>query len=251
MGRLELTSLHRVRAAIATWMLGRLPSIQLGAITLHAHQADAVARLRRMLDEHRVALLADDVGLGKTYVAIAMAREAVRPVILAPAGLRSTWATALARTGITAPFFSIESLAYGVPQVTPDLVIVDEAHHLRNPSTRRFASAATLCSTPRVLLLTATPVQNRLGDVQALLSLVIGERAYGLTTDALAAYCIRRDAGAVPAAVLRLPRVEEPRWLPQVADVECLERIVSLPPPVPAADRSGSCRGCRRGPRRR
>ena len=177
MGRLELTSIDRVRAAIASAILGRLPPIQLGTVTLHPHQADAVARLGRTLHEHRVALLADDVGLGKTYVAIALARETVQPLILAPAALRSTWMAALDRTGVTASFISIESLAYSVPQATPDFVVVDEAHHLRNPSTRRFASAATLCSRSRVLLLSATPVQNRLDDLRALLSLVIGERA--------------------------------------------------------------------------
>ena len=236
MGRLELTSIDRVRAAIAALMLGRLPPNQLGAISLHPHQADAVARLARKLEEHRVALLADDVGLGKTYVALALAREAVQPLILAPAALRTTWLAALDRTGMTASFISIESLAHGVPQATPDFVIVDEAHHLRNASTRRFASAATLCSSPRVLLLSATPVQNRLDDLRALLSLVIGERAYGLAAEALATYCIRRDASALPAGLLGLPLVEEPRWLPQVEDVECLERLVNLPPPVPPAD---------------
>ena len=236
MGRLELTSIDRVRAAIAAAILGRLPPIQLGTVTLHPHQADAVARLGRTLHEHRVALLADDVGLGKTYVAIALARETVQPLILAPAALRSTWMAALDRTGVTASFISIESLAYSVPQATPDFVIVDEAHHLRNPSTRRFASAATLCSRSRVLLLSATPVQNRLDDLRALLSLVIGERAYGLDAEALAAYCVRRDASAVPAEFLGLPRVEEPRWLPRAEDVECLERLANLPPPVPPAD---------------
>jgi len=50
------------------------PPAELGDITLLPHQRDAVARIQTAIRLHHGALLADDVGLGKTYTALAMAR---------------------------------------------------------------------------------------------------------------------------------------------------------------------------------
>ena len=237
MVELRLSSPAEVRAAVAWHMLGeRVPAV-LGDVTLHAHQVTAIHRLGRMLVEHRGALLADDVGLGKSYVALALARSARSAVIVAPAATRMAWGAACQRAQVSVPFISIESLARRSPPGEVQLVIVDEAHHLRNPRTQRFVSAAKLCQHCMVLLLTATPVQNALDDLRTLLSLFLGARAFALSPDDLGRYCLKRDARDI-AALIPLPTVLEPAWLPEVADSACLERIIALPPPLPPLDGS-------------
>jgi hypothetical protein len=204
-----------------------------GDIALRPHQVEAIDRLRVALAELGGALLADATGLGKTYVAIALAREAARPLVVAPAGLREMWRLALEATRVDAPIVSIESLSRGgAMDARPDLVIVDEAHHVRNPATRRHRALAALCAAARVLLLTATPVHNRPGDFEALLALFLGERARHLGGAELARCVVRRTA-LVGAG---LPRVLPAEPLDPGGSDAPLAALLALPPPVPPAD---------------
>lgn len=228
-----------VRALIAHRMLGPPdPVARLGDVTLHQHQREGLSRVRRLLRHQRGALLADDVGLGKTFVALAAARDYARTIVIAPAALRDGWTASAAASRVTITFASVQSLSRTDPPPGPfDLVIIDEAHHLRTRGTKRFARAVELCRNARVLLLTATPVQNRLADLRAILSLFLGERAFTLPPAALAELVIRRierdlEAPDGPA----LPRVRAPASLPEIDDVDCLDRLVALPPPLPPLD---------------
>ena len=65
----------------------------LGSIRLRPHQQSAIVRLRSAITEFGGALLCDEVGMGKTFVALAIARGTVAHVI-APAVLRDMWAKA-------------------------------------------------------------------------------------------------------------------------------------------------------------
>ncbi|HEU5183440.1 MAG TPA: hypothetical protein VFU01_02655, partial [Gemmatimonadaceae bacterium] len=78
-----------VRAIIAHRWLEPEAAESLGSVTLRPHQGEAVARARAALAEHGGALLADDVGLGKTFVALAVAAGARDPLVVAPAALRA------------------------------------------------------------------------------------------------------------------------------------------------------------------
>ncbi len=228
-----------VQAIIAHHMLGRdEPDHRLGEITLHPHQRDGVRLARRLLHRFGGALLADDVGLGKTFVALALACDATNPVVIAPAVLREPWADASRRANVTTQFVSLEMLARGrTPTGTCDLVVIDEAHHLRNPGTRRFAAARALCANARVLLLSATPVQNRIADLRVILSLFLGELAHATSIDALGDLIIRRvGADVTPSTHLRLPVAEAPQWLHPTPDIDCLERLLALPPPLSPSD---------------
>jgi hypothetical protein len=74
------------------------------------------------------------------------------------------------------------------------------------------------------------------------LSLFLGATAHALSSDDIARHVVRRTASLVtPDPRMRLPAVDEPRWLPAISDVDCLDRIVGLPPPVPPLD--GDARG--------
>lgn len=229
-------SAPQVRAAIAHAWLGAQPVARLGTVVLHPHQRATAARLRAMLQSARGALLADPVGLGKTYSALAAARGAAHLVVVAPAALRAMWTQAATATGVGIQFASFQALSRGCVPDAADFVIVDEAHHARNPATKRYRALAALCARPPVLLLSATPVHNRVADLRAELALFLGERAWTMPECDLASFVVKRDADecAPPGGAADLPRVETLQWVNVGDDTELLEQIVTLPPPLPA-----------------
>lgn len=235
---MRVATAGEVRAIIAHHMYGPGASGQpLGEIRLRAHQHEASARVRRLLDIHGGALLADDVGLGKTFVALDIARDASRPLVIAPAAIRQTWLDAARRCGVDLPFLSIEALSrHGAPGMSADLVIIDEAHHLRTPRTRRHRAASVVCSNARVLMLSATPVQNSTRDLRAIVALFAGARVAGMTDAELARFVVRRSAADVVAGDATLPALQPPVWLAAVNDVDCLDRLLALPRAVPPRD---------------
>jgi superfamily II DNA or RNA helicase len=229
-----VASASEVRSALAAVVLDAEPAhVSLGGIILRPHQLDAVARLSRLLDSHSGALLADETGTGKTYIALALMPDDA--VIVAPAGLRDMWTAALDRTRKRATFVSYEALSRSAPDV-PDvsMLVVDEAHHARNPATRRYKALVRLSRGARVLLLTATPVHNRLRDVRSLMRLFLGSRALSMTESRLSEFIVRRDATA--AVGVRVPRVVRHEPLRIEANAEVARALAQLTDPVPAAD---------------
>ena len=224
--------------AIARAVLGKDedPPVTLGAVTLRAHQRDALRRLHASVESMGGALLADEPGLGKTFVALALAREYPPAIVVAPAALRAMWWSAAAQAGVEISFVSMEALSRRGARVDMSaqrgrFVIVDEAHHVNNPATARYARLARLIAYRRVLLLSATPVRNRRAELAALLALFIGPRAYTLDDAARSRCVIRRgdDASLRPA-------IDGPHWHHVRALAGVREAIVTLPPPLPALD---------------
>lgn len=219
-------------------------SPDLGGIRLVPHQLEAAGRILHLFERHGGALLGDVTGMGKTYVALAVARLLGRTVVVAPSALRTMWNDALERTGLVARVLSYEELSRGTlgrRLERPRLVILDEAHHLRNPATRRYRAAADLTWGANVLLLSATPVHNRLGDLQSMLALFLGERAFALGQGECLAYVVRRHqpgtgSGWRGDALVALPALDPPRWLPLPPDESLLDALLALPPAVPALD---------------
>ena len=144
------------------------------------HQADAVRRCRAILHRFGGVLLADGVGLGKTYVALALAvLERARggdAVAIVPAALRAEWTRASRATGVPLVVHTHTGLARGAPALGApvSLLLVDEAHAFRNAATRRYAALADLSAGRRVALLTATPFNNSPADLAALIQLFAG-----------------------------------------------------------------------------
>jgi hypothetical protein len=143
----------------------------------------ALASVRR----HGGALLADPVGSGKTYVALAVGAAIAgdHPGVdvvtcLVPAALRSQWREALQRTGVAGVVHSHQMASRGRLPSTTGPVVIDESHHFRNPGTRRYAVAADWLVGRPLLLVSATPVVNRAADLARQLHL-------GVRDDALAA----------------------------------------------------------------
>jgi Helicase conserved C-terminal domain len=202
---------------------------ELGTITLRPHQVEAAALVLDRCRRLGGAVLADPVGAGKTYTALACAPFYDATTIVAPAVLRHTWQRALERTGRAAIFHSMEALSHAAPRPAPprSLVIVDEAHHARNPATRRYQALARLTWGADVVLLTATPIHNTARDLETLVRLFARP-----TSHTLAAVTLRRTMPALPST----PRVGAVQWMDNPAPRSLLASILALPPPLPADD---------------
>lgn len=239
----EPSSADAVRGRIAqSWLARASTSLIVGEFTLRPSQRDAVRAVEQSLHFFGGALVADPPGTGKTIIALAIARNYARAIVVAPGTLREQWLRAAERAGRAIAFVSLESLSRGAQVAPAPLVIVDEAHHARTPATHRYRALAALCVGARVLLLTATPVVNRTRDLHALLALFLGSRAERLGAEELARVVIRRAAPESGPAHKRtraatLPRVQA---LTPLRGAECpvdlASAIRALPPPFPAAD---------------
>jgi Helicase conserved C-terminal domain len=151
---------------------------------LAPHQVPAAERLCALLGRYGGALLADAPGLGKSYVALAVALAVGEPfALVVPAVLVEQWRALLARFDTRAPIITHESLSapsYRPPPSStalPRLFLIDEAHRFRNPGTNRYRALARLVVGAAVLLVTATPVHNRVGDLCHLLRLFLRDHA--------------------------------------------------------------------------
>src|SRR5258705_7590041 len=138
------------------------------------------------------------------------------------------------RAGVSCAFEAHEALSRGrVPSGCFDGIIVDESHRFRSTSARRHAVLAALSAHARLLLLSATPLQNGGRDLAAQVALFHGTRAFRLDARALATFVVRGAMGAVPG----LPTVTPPTWIRPVADDGAvLDAIVALPSPARPAD---------------
>ncbi|HEX9611674.1 MAG TPA: DEAD/DEAH box helicase, partial [Gemmatimonadales bacterium] len=171
---------------------------------LAPHQVPAARRLAALIGRYGGAVLADAVGLGKSYVALAVAQHVSSPLTLVvPSVLVPQWRTLLARLEMRALIVTHESLSHPgqgstfQPSILPSLfVIVDEAHRFRNPDTNRYRALARLVIGARLLLVTATPVHNQMADLFHLFRLFLRDHALaGLGVSSLA----RAARGQVPA----------------------------------------------------
>lgn len=175
------------------------PHVHTG-LSLTRFQADGVVRMERLLNEHGGVLVADEVGLGKTYLAGEVIYRTAninrqRVLIVAPAALK----TAMWEPFLAAYDFSRWVTVYSYEEVRnrldPDkgpidafmkeiedysLVVIDEAHNLRNSGAQRSGAVdrvITAGNPKKVVLLTATPVNNSLTDLETLIKYFIRDDA--------------------------------------------------------------------------
>lgn len=161
-------------------------------MNLTGFQREGVARMLRILEQLGGVIVADEVGLGKTFMAAEIMRRATEKarqqvLVVSPAALKTgMWEPFLRRYDLSRRIdvMSYEELRNRWQDQTRDsedfrrrldeyaLVVVDEAHNLRNPDTQRAETLNALLggSNPKQLvLLTATPVNNSLSDLEYLI----------------------------------------------------------------------------------
>jgi superfamily II DNA/RNA helicase/HKD family nuclease len=140
-----------------------------------SYQKEAVASARRMLEAYGGVFIADVVGLGKTFITALLAQQVGgRFLVICPPVLKDYWRDTFFEFGV--PQHRIESLGKlehllreGVDKY--DTVIIDEAHRFRNEGTQSFEMLHEICWGKRVVLVSATPLNNTVADLFALLKL--------------------------------------------------------------------------------
>lgn len=158
---------------------------QLRALQLAEFQQLGSRRAIRILDEWGGAMLADGVGLGKTLIAGDILKQfaidrGLYVLVVCPASLREMWEAFLHRQNLPGMVLSYTQLArenqltggegheLTMPPSSYHLIVADEAHALRNPDTQHYRAMQkllTLAQNSKLLMLTATPVNNTLWDL--------------------------------------------------------------------------------------
>ena len=155
-------------------------------IELYHFQKENAQNIYNKLEKNRLAMLADSVGLGKTITAGAVINHYARKqkchniCVLGPPSLARQWQSELYkfyklrddRHYRFVSFYNLTEIEAEAEkydgQEPVDLFVVDESHNLRNEGGKRYkAILKWFEKSPgsRVLLMTATPVNNHLKDL--------------------------------------------------------------------------------------
>ncbi len=137
------------------------------------YQREAVKDAKTKLDEYGGVFVSDVVGLGKTYISAMLANQLdgrnlviAPPVLLRKENLGS-WPNVFSDFKIAADFESMGKLDSLIKQGTDKYknVFIDEAHRFRTEMNITYEMLAQICRGKRVILVTATPLNNTPRDI--------------------------------------------------------------------------------------
>ena len=158
-------------------------------VNLAQFQEDAIARIWTRMKKYGGCIVADSVGLGKTWIAKKILEqigyyERKNILVVCPAQLREMWKSELKKIDTKENILSQEDLAsenylekakktLGGRLDNVELVVVDESHNFRNPLSNRWENFFSLVADnismsgkkPYLLFLTATPINNTPWDL--------------------------------------------------------------------------------------
>ncbi len=140
------------------------------------YQTDAIKRGLAVIRRHGGCIIADVVGLGKSVIAASIAHNlGLRVLVVCPPHLENGWNDYLLDFSVAGEVWSSGKLdrALEASRRCPGekVIIVDEAHRYRNELTRDYGLLHQLCAGNKVMLLTATPFNNRPQDIFSLVKL--------------------------------------------------------------------------------
>ncbi len=142
------------------------------------YQRQAVNNVRRILNNYNGAFISDVVGLGKTFITALLLQtyEKEKKLILCPPTLMEAWKEALRDFKVVD--WEVESTGM-LPKVYSknfdkyDMIIIDEAHNFRNEMSQQYEYLHAVCKNKKVVLVSATPLNNSIKDIENLLSLFL------------------------------------------------------------------------------
>lgn len=161
----------------------------------YTYQLDAVSQALSIIQKHNGVILADVVGLGKTIIACAIAKQLKkRGIVICPPGLvgdrnkTAGWSKYLEDFQLfdweARSLGDLENILEFVNAHNDvEVVIIDEAHRFRNQDTRAYELLKNICRNRIVIALTATPFNNRPSDVFSILKLFITPKKSTITLD--------------------------------------------------------------------
>ena len=160
----------------------------------YKYQLDAVQQARHIIDTYNGVIIADVVGLGKSVIASLIAYLlGKRGLIICPPGLigdrneNTGWhfykkCFELDNWDIES-IGKIDQIEESIKDSRYEVIIVDEAHRFRNQDTAGYVSLMNICRGRQVILLTATPFNNKPSDIFSLLKLFLIPGKSNLTLD--------------------------------------------------------------------
>ncbi len=138
------------------------------------YQRDAVQDAKLKLGEYGGVFISDVVGLGKTYIATMLAQRLDgRTIVIAPPVLidrdnPGSWTNVFDDFGIRQAYIESRGKLDDIIRRGTEKyknIIIDEAHSFRNESTQSYEKLAQICRGKRVILVSATPLNNTPLDI--------------------------------------------------------------------------------------
>jgi superfamily II DNA or RNA helicase len=163
---------------------------------LFEFQKAAVRIAAHHLNKRGGVVIGDVVGLGKTYMALALARvfqddHGLETLVICPKNLTRMWDDHCHQFQLRYKVLSITKVQKKLPDLRRyRLVLIDESHNLRNRNGKRYRAIAEYIASndSRVILLSATPYNKDYRDLSNQLRLFLDEN---------------RDIGIRPETLLR------------------------------------------------
>ena len=138
------------------------------------YQIDAVKQGLAVIKKHNGVIIADVVGLGKSIIASAIAYNLkMKAIVIAPPHLCDQWTDYSYDFDLTARIYSSGSIEKALEEDDDEekVIIIDEAHKYRNENTDDYGNLHKLCQGRKIILLTATPFNNRPQDIFSMIRL--------------------------------------------------------------------------------
>jgi superfamily II DNA or RNA helicase len=172
------------------------------AVELSEFQEDAVKKARKILARYDGVMVADSVGLGKTWIGKKLLEDYAyhqryKAVVICPAALVKLWSDELRGASIAAQIISQEMLGRAGFDLhdgaDADIYLIDESHNFRHPGSQRYENLERLLAAherrggisgqrKKLILLTATPINNSIFDLYHQINLFTGgDRAFFAT----------------------------------------------------------------------
>ena len=169
------------------------------AVELSEFQEDAVKKARKILASYDGVMIADSVGLGKTWIGKKLLEDYAyhqryKAIVICPAALQKMWRDELLSAGIAAHIITQEALGRDEFDSSDlqdaDIVLVDESHNFRNRNAQRYENLERILAAnnrrgkvsgerKKLILLTATPINNTVFDLYNQVNLFTGgDRSY-------------------------------------------------------------------------
>jgi superfamily II DNA or RNA helicase/HKD family nuclease len=172
-----------------------IKTLEENGYTAYQYQLDAVKQSLGIIENNNGVIIADVVGLGKTIIACSVVKELKkRGIVICPPGLvgdrnkNSGWRRYAEEFKLydweVRSLGDLENITDFVNKTKDiEVVIVDEAHRFRNQDTKDYEYLKNICRNKIVILLTATPFNNRPGDILSLLKLFITPKKSSITLE--------------------------------------------------------------------
>lgn len=139
------------------------------------YQKQSVVSAKKILDAYNGVFLADVVGLGKTFISALLAQQCRGKIlVLCPPALKDYWYDTFSDFGIRS--YRVESIGKldiiikrGIDRY--EYIFIDEAHRFRNEATHGYEKLHQICFGKKVILVSATPLNNTIDDIYSQLKL--------------------------------------------------------------------------------